>query len=356
MKRNQPFNALPLLPPKCDLETKAILKKAILAHRELAELKGSSALIPNQSVLIQVIGLQEAKMSSEIENIVTTNDELYRAVDGNHSVDPQTKEVLRYKDALWHGYQALRQKKRLLNAVLFEEIVEIITGRDSNIRRLPGTCLKDGQGRVIYTPPEGEGEIRDLLTNLERYIYSQEKIDPLIKLAIMHYQFEAIHPFFDGNGRTGRIINLLYLIEERVLELPILYLSRFLISQKRQYYELLQGVTEKEEWEPWVVFILDAIIDTAQITRRRVVKIKNLIIETSELIKEKLPKIYSVELIEILFTHPYCKIAFLERAGIARRQTASIYLQKLEDLGILVGMQRGKEKYYMNVQFLDLLG
>jgi len=224
-----PYNDLPLLPPPGELETRAVLKKAIAANKALAELKGAGELIPDQSLLIQAIGLQEAKLSSEIENIVTTNDELYRAfADQGQRTNPHTKEVLRYKDALWHGFKMIKEENRPLTTRLFEELFQIIKETTAGVRRMPGTKLANPFGEVIYTPPEGEGIIRDKLANLERFIYDDSDLDPLIKLAVMHYQFEAIHPFTDGNGRTGRIINILYLVEVGLLDIPVLYLSRYI--------------------------------------------------------------------------------------------------------------------------------
>lgn len=355
MDANKPFNELPLLPPGCNLESSKILKQAIVANREIAELKGIAHLIPNQGILIQIIGLQEAKLSSEIENIVTTNDELYRAYgDRNLAMSPNTKEVIRYKDALWHGYNSIK-KGRVLNVSLFEEIVEIITDKKSGIRKLPGTKLANPLGNIVYSPPEGESLIREKLTNLEKFINLDYDIDPLIKLAIIHYQFEAIHPFYDGNGRSGRIINILYLIDQKLLDVPILYLSRYIIDNKLNYYLKLRAVTEKNEWEDWIVFMLEAIIKTASITKEKILAIQKLMNETCEIIKKKLPKIFSKELLEVIFYHPYCKIKFLEEAKIAHRQTASIYLQQLESIGIMKGIKKGREIYYINHAFWKFL-
>jgi Fic family protein len=353
----KPFNELPFLPPNVAIETPKLLKKAIESHKELAELKGLSSLLPNQSVLIQTIGLQEAKLSSEIENIVTTNDELYRAfADEGQQTDPHTKEVLRYNEALWYGYQVILNRNQLLTPPLFEELASIITGQTSSIRKLTGTQLKNpATGQVIYTPPEGENLIRDKLSNLCRFIYEYSEIDPLIKLALIHYQFEAIHPFYDGNGRSGRIINILFLIEQSLLSSPILYLSKYIIENKQSYYTLLKNVTEKQEWEPWILFILEAVALTAKLTREKILAIKQLMEETIEKIKKLRPKIYSKDLVEALFKHPYCKIQFLEDFQIAKRQTASLYLQELENIGILQGIKKSRDKYYINHDFLRLL-
>lgn len=245
-KKEQPYNSLPLLPPSIELETKDILKAAIDANKSLAELKGIAKTIPNQSILISTLPLQEAKLSSEIENIATTNDKLYEAfASSSENYDPQTKEVLRYREALWEGYNKLN-KRGLLTTNLFVEIYRRIKGTDAGIRNTPGTRIKNSKGEILYTPPEGEIIIREKLKNLEEFIHNTgDNIDPLIKMALIHYQFEAIHPFTDGNGRTGRIINVLYLIQQNHLELPILYLSRFIIENKNKYYELLRNVTEK---------------------------------------------------------------------------------------------------------------
>lgn len=351
-----PYNELPLLPPAGDLETKTILKKTITANRALAELKGVGGLIPDQSLLIQTIGLQEAKLSSEIENIVTTNDELYRAfADQGQRTNPHTKEVLRYKDALWHGFRAIKHENRPLTTRLFEELFQIIKETMAGVRRTPGTKLANALGEIIYTPPEGESVIRDKLANLEKFLYRDDDLDPLIKLAVIHYQFEAIHPFTDGNGRTGRIVNILYLIETGLLDIPILYLSRHIIDNKGSYYAGLKQVTEYQSWEPWVLYMLDAIEQTALTTRERIVSIRELMRESIERVRRELPKIYSKDLLELLFRQPYCKIHFLEEGGIAHRQTASIYLKELERIGLLHGIKMGRELYYLNTKLLDLL-
>ncbi len=351
-----PYNELPLLPPPGELETRAVLKKAIAANKALAELKGAGELIPDQSLLIQAIGLQEAKFSSEIENIVTTNDELYRAfADHGQRTNPHTKEVLRYKDALWHGFKMIKEENRPLTTRLFEELFQIIKETTAGVRRMPGTKLANPFGEVIYTPPEGEAIIRDKLANLERFIYDDSDLDPLIKLAVMHYQFEAIHPFTDGNGRTGRIINILYLVEVGLLDIPVLYLSRHIIDHKSAYYAGLKQITRNHDWEPWIIYMLDAIVQTARITRERILGIRNLMREGIEQVKQQLPKVYSKDLLELLFRQPYCKIRFLEEAGIAQRKTASQYLRELERIGMLTPVKAGREVYYLNTALLKLL-
>jgi len=352
----QPYNDLPLLPPKIDLESKAVLKRAIAANRALAELKGAGELLPNQAVLIQSIGLQEAKISSEIENIVTTNDELYRAfANPGSKAEPHTKEVLRYNDALWHGFDSITNQNRPLTTNLFEELFQLIKQSRAGVRKTPGTKLANSKGTIIYTPPEGEAVLRDKLANLERFIYAEDDIDPLIKLAVIHYQFEAIHPFTDGNGRTGRILNILYLIEVGLLDIPVLYLSRYIIENKNNYYSGLRKVTEKGNWEGWLLYMLKAVEHTARTTRERILAIRNLMQADIEKVRTKLPKIYSKDLLELLYRQPYCKIRFLEEAGIARRQTASHYLKELTSIGILEPFKYGREVYYINDKFLKLL-
>lgn len=354
--RNTPYNDLPDLPPTIDLETVPVLKMAVKANKAIAELKISGHLIPNQAVLIQALGLSEAKLSSEIENIVTTNDELYKAfADGNITIEPQTKEVLHYKDALWHGFHALTQRKRLLTTPLFIELVQILKNSTQGLRTLPGTKLVNPAGEIKYTPPEGDHIIRKKLSNLETFMHTETSLDPLIKMAVMHYQFEAIHPFPDGNGRTGRILNILYLVDKQLLDLPILYLSRYIISNKAAYYNGLQQVTESNAWEPWVLYMLQGLEETAIATKKQILNIHHLIHETADKVRSKLPRIYSKDLIEILFRSPYCKIKFLEECGIAKRQTASVYLKELEQLGILRGFKMGRDIYYVNDLFLKAL-
>lgn len=351
-----PYNELPLLPPDKELETKEVLKKAITANKALAELKGAGDLVPNQAVLIQAIGLQEAKLSSEIENIVTTNDELYRAfASEGQKAEHHTKEVLRYNEALWFGYNWLKDKNYPLTTNLFEELFRIIKHSESGVRKIPGTTLANDKGEVIYTPPEGESLLRDKLGNLEKYIYADDFIDPLIKLVVIHYQFEAIHPFTDGNGRTGRILNILYLIEQGLLEIPILYLSRYIIENKTEYYMRLRSVTEDGDWVGLILYMLDAIEHTAIDTKKKILSIRDLVNRDIEIVREKLPKIYSKDLVELLYRQPYCKISILVKAGIAKRQTASIYLKELEDIGLLRAIKMGRDIYYINDDFLNLL-
>lgn len=346
-ERSSPYNDLPLLPPAVELETKAVLKQAISTNRVLANLRGLAAQIPNQGVLINSIVLQEARLSSEIENIVTTSDELYRAdADADGKTDPHTKEVLRYREALNFGFKEL--SKRPLTTNLFIDIVRIIKEVEFGIRRIPGTALQNDRKEVVYTPPVGEDVIRAKLANLEQFIHAEDGLDPLVKMAVMHYQFEAIHPFEDGNGRTGRILNLLYLVQSDLLDIPVLFLSRYIIANKAGYYEGLRGVTENQDWENWILYMLRAVESTAQQTFDQVTRIRALMEQVRERVQKEAFGIYSKDLVEVIFRHPYTKIQFLVDAGIAKRQTASTYLQTLAGLGILRPDKHGREMYYIN--------
>jgi len=354
---NKPYNELPLLPPKAEIETKPILRKTITAGRALAELKGLGATIPNQSVLVTSLILQEARSSSEIENIVTTNDSLFRAFTANTGkIDPATKEVLRYREALWEGFADLK-KRPILSTNLFIKLVQIIRENQSGIRNFPGTAVSNAAtGQIIYMPPEGDAIIRDKLKNLEEYIHEEDAVDPLITLAIMHYQFESIHPFSDGNGRTGRIINILFLVFKELLELPVLYLSKYIIENRSDYYRLIRGVTEHQQWEPWILYMLDAIEKTAVYTKDKIIAIRDLLEETRQFARENLPdKVYSKELIELLFHQPYTKVKFLVDAGIAQRKTAAEYLKELEKIEVLKLQKTGKENLYLNAKLYKLL-
>lgn len=355
--RHKPYNKLPSLPPKADIETRRILRKTITAGRALAELKGLGETIPNQVILVNSLVLQEAKASSEIENIITTNDALFKAFTAKTGkVDPATKEVLRYREALWEGFNALK-KRPVLATNLFVKIVQTIKKNEAGIRRTTGTTIINrATGEVIYTPPEGESVIRDKLKNLEDFLHADNRLDPLIQLAVIHYQFEAIHPFPDGNGRTGRIINPLFLVLKKLLELPVLYLSKNIIDRKNEYYRLLRRVTENGEWESWIIYMLDAVEHTADLTRQRILSIRNLMIDTMEFSRKKLPaRVYSKELIEILFRQPYTKGQFLVDARIAERKTAAEYLKELEKIGVLKGQKIGKEMLYLNTKLYSLL-
>jgi Fic family protein len=354
----QPYNQLPQLAPGSDLESRTVLKACIEARAALAELKQAAELIPNQTMLINTIPLLEAKDSSEIENIVTTTDRLFQyahAPAGADSADAATKEALRYRTALHRGYQSL--KERPLCTATAVEVCRTLKGADMDIRRSPGTQLiKDRTGEVIYTPPEGESHLRDLLGNWERFLHEQTDLDPLVRMAVGHYQFEAIHPFTDGNGRTGRVINILYLIQAGLLGLPILYLSRHVIAHKADYYGLLLGVTREQAWEPWLLFMLQAVAETSRWTTGKIAAIRKLADHTAEHVRARLPKIYTRELVDVIFEQPYCRIGNLVEKGISQRQAASRYLHDLADLGVLREMAFGKEKLFIHPRLLQLLG
>ncbi len=353
--RRRPYNALPPLPPRADLESRAILKQCILARAALAELKQATALIPNPTVLINTIPLLEAKDSSEIENIVTTTDELFRhADDGGEHADAATKEALRYRTALYQGFESLRDHP--LSTRTAVQVCSAIKGVDMDVRRTPGTQLvNDRSGQAIYTPPEGEALLRSLLANWERFIHEQPELDPLIRMAVAHYQFEAIHPFGDGNGRTGRVLNILTLIQDDLLSLPVLYLSRYIIQHKADYYRLLAEVTRDAAWEAWVLYMLRAVEQTARWTTDKIAALRALRAHTGEHVRQRLPKIYSHELVETLFEQPYCRIANLVAKGIAQRQAASRYLQDLVGAGVLREQAVGREKLFIHPKLMQLL-
>jgi len=355
--RAKPYNELPLLPPDINLEHNELLKEAIQANKSLAELKGVAQTIPNQTMLVNTLPLQEARLSSEIENVLTTNDLLYEAMASTkNNYDPQTKEVLRYREALWEGYNELK-KNDLLTTNLIVRLYQKIKNTNAGIRNTPGTKISNSKGETVYTPPEGENIIRDKLKNLEDFIHNdQDTIDPLIKLAVIHYQFEAIHPFTDGNGRTGRIINILYIIQQKLLDLPVIYLSRYVIENKNEYYKLLRNVTEKYDWIPWINYILKGLNNTATDTINKIIEIRKLFESTLDEMKIKLSsRVYSKELIELLFMQPYCKVEYVVNAGIVKRQTAAEYLKEIEKTGLLKSKKVGKEVLYLNVRLLEIL-
>lgn len=343
---------LPELPPRVDLETKAILKQLAVSHRYLAELKGVARTIPNQNILIQTLPLLEAKDSSAIENIVTTHDELYRMELLEDSFQSSAaKEVQNYRTALRYGFEKVKGKSLLTNNLILE-IQKIVKKQESGFRTLPGTDLKNFiTGEVVYTPPQLKDDIIRLMNNLEKIINEANlyPIDPLIKMAVIHYQFESIHPFYDGNGRTGRIINILYLVLNQLLDIPILYLSRYIIQNKEKYYNLLQSVRENGNWEEWVLYILKGVEETSKNTIYMIESIKELMDKYKKEISTNYKKIYSHELLNLLFKHPYTKIDFLEKElGIAR-QTASKYLDVLAEGGYLKKEKFGRNNLYINV-------
>ena len=343
------------LPLTTEIETKQILKKAISANRALANLNGVAKTIPNQNIIINSLVLQEAKDSSEIENIITTHDELYKSTIDTSNISQATKEVNSYAKALKEGFKLVKEHELLIvrDIVAIQAILE---NNHAGVRKQAGTVLKnETTGEVVFTPPQSEDEIRELLTNLEMYINTQDDVDPLIKMAMIHHQFESIHPFYDGNGRTGRIINILYLVLNGLLEIPILYLSRYIIQHKAQYYQLLQDARVKGTWEEWILFMLDGVEQTSQETIQMIHTINELMETTAKEIQEKLPKLYSKDLVEILFVHPYTKIEFLINNMNLHRDTASKYLKELEKIEILNSIKIGRSKFYINTQLYDLL-
>ena len=351
----QPYNQLPTLPPSLDaIETRAVLKACISARAAVAELKKAGELIPNQSMLINLLPLLEAKDSSEIENIVTTTDKLFQYALEDKGADHATKEALRYRTALYQGFVQLEKKPLCTTTAI--EVCSTLKHAEMEIRKVPGTLIgNQTTGEIIYTPPAGEKVIRDLLTNWERFLHDDDDLDPLIKMAVGHYQFEAIHPFYDGNGRTGRILNVLYLIECGLLTLPILYLSRFIVHNKQDYYRLLNQVTKDQNWEDWLLFMLKGVEQTALWTSDKITAIRALIESTTDYIKAQLPKIYSYELVQLIFEQPYCRISNLVERDIAKRQTASAYLKQLTDVGILQEINSGKEKLFMHPRLMTLM-
>ncbi len=348
------YNELPPLPPAADIESKAILKKWGLARSALAELRLAGPLIPDPSVLLSAIPLLEAKDSSEIENIVTTNDALFREASlGEHDGDPAAKEAVRYRTALYYGLESI--KERPLSSRTTIEICRLVTNIDLDVRSVPVTLRNRHTGEIIYTPPQEQGRLREMLSNWEKYLHEATDIDPLIRMAVLHYQFEAIHPFEDGNGRTGRILNVLCLIQEGLLDLPTLYLSRFILRNRGEYYKLLERVTSHGEWEPWILYMLTAVHETSTWTTNKIKAIRALMDETKAYVQSAAPNIYSSELIDLIFTLPYCRIANVTEKNIAKRQTASIYLKELSRFGVLEEEKVWREKIYLHRKYLDLL-
>lgn len=355
-KPNIPYNDLPPLPPKQDIESKTILKRCIAARASLARLKQAAELILNQAMLINTLPVMEARASSEIENIVTTTDKLFQSLQmDTERQDPATKEALQYRTALFAGYESLTSRP-LCTQTAIMVCNAIKHPYEMAIRKTGGTALKGGNsGNVVYTPPEGEETIRGKLANWERFIHESGDLDPLIIMAAAHYQFEAIHPFTDGNGRTGRILNSLLLIEKGLLDLPILYLSRYIIENRADYYRLLLGVTERQDWESWIIYILDGVADTADWTVAKIDAIRRLFEQTRQHIRTHAQGIYTHELVNLLFEQPYTRIANLEAAGIAKRQTASKYLKELSDIGVLQEIAIGRDKLFIHPRLMELL-
>jgi len=347
---------LKLLPPSVELETKQVLKQLAKTHRALAELKGFADTMPNKNILINAVLINEAKDSSAIENIVTTHDELFQAMSKAANSSPAAKEVVNYRAALWQGCKSV-QERQLLTINMIIEIQGIIEENRAGIRKLPGTVLRnESTGEVVYTPPDNETEILALLSNLEKYINEdQDNLDPLVKLAVIHYQFESIHPFYDGNGRTGRIINVVYLVLKELLDSPILYLSKYVMRNKNAYYRLLQEVREKDNWEEWVLYVLKGIEQTAEETLQLIKKINAVVADAGEKIRAGLPKLYSRELIDLLFFEFYTKTTFIERGLNVSRKTAGVYLASLEEAGFLQSQKIGKERIYMNRLLFEVI-
>lgn len=353
-QRDIPYNGLPLLPPASNAwETIAVYKKLSEARAALAELKGRLPVIPNPLMLINTLVLQEAKDSSTIENIVTSNDQLFKAFSSSKSTsDPATKEVLRYREALWKAYTDIHSS----NDFSVERAVAIfktITNNSEGVRKKQVWIGNPAQ--LVYTPPEPGKILEEKLHNWFQFAANDRTVDPLIKMAMMHYQFEAIHPFSDGNGRTGRILNILYLGVEHLLDLPVLYLSKYILEYRNDYYRSLREVTENNNWEGWILYMLEAVKQTSTVTLMKVNAIYQHYVDTIQKVKNEGADIYSRELIEVIFSQPYCKIAILEEKNIASRNTASKYLHRLEELGILEPDMSGRETLYKNIGLLDIL-
>jgi len=351
----RPYNDLPPLPPAADIETRPILKSCIEARAALAALKHAGALIPNQGVLINTIPLLEAQASSEIENIVTTTDALFRYAQlAQENADPATKEALRYRTALREGVESLRRKP--LSTSTAVAVCSTIKGMQMDIRKVPGTALQNqATGATIYTPPAGAALLREKLANWERFIHDESGIDTLVRMAVAHYQFEAIHPFTDGNGRTGRVLNQIMLVEQDLLALPVLYLSRYIIRNKTDYYRLLLAVTQHAEWEEWILYVLRGVHETANWTMAKIHAIRDLMTHTTGYVRTQTPKLYTRELAELIFVQPYCRIQNFVEAGLGHRETASIYLKALCDIGILRETKVGREKLFIHPKFISLL-
>lgn len=357
-ERTLPYNDLPDLPPAGFVESNEIFRHLAKAARYLGELNGLCASLPEPQLLINTIVLQESKDSSAIENIVTTQDELYKAASEEGTASHAAKEVLSYREALYVGLEKMNNQQGLLLTNTMVEIVQTIKQNNSGIRSTPGTALKNAiNGEVIYTPPCCEDVVREKLAALENFINDAllSQLDPLVKMALLHYQFEAIHPFSDGNGRTGRILNALYLVQQGLLTQPVLYLSSYIIKYKTEYYQLLRGVTEQNNWHDWVMYMLTALIETAQLTTQ---KIRSMLLMKDRFetqMKRVLGSSFSYELLQLMFALPYLKVELLEKKGIAHRQTASGWLKKLSDAGILRPQKIGRTTYYVNYQLMEVL-
>ena len=354
---------IPTLPLPYDLETVAVLKQLNKANKKLAELKGIARTIPNENILISMLALQEARDSSAVENIVTTQDDLYQAgvSDNIRIINPATKEVLRYREAIFEGFEMVRKNKILSNNVI-KKVQEKVKQNNAGFLVSPSKALvNQSDGRVIYTPPQDIDEVNDKMSNLEAFINNQElsSLDPLIKMAIIHHQFESIHPFGDGNGRTGRIVNILYLVITDLLDLPILYLSRYITHHKGEYYHLIQAIRDKntdnaKEWVEWILFILKGVEETAGNTIELVKGISHLMAEYKNVLRPIFDKAYKHELINNLFFHPYTKIEYMQHDMMVQRKTAAKYLDRIVETGLLEKVKKGRENYYINVKLCNL--
>ncbi len=346
------------MPLQADVETRAVLRKTALAHKALAELKGVITSIPNQNILTETLTLREARESSAVENIISTFAEVYQSsLFTNRFASPAAKEVHLYAKALKTGFQLVKKSGLLTNNLILQ-IQEQVEGNKAGFRKLPGTkLLNDKTGEVVYVPPQDHDTIVSLMNNLEIFMNDDGMMDadPLVKMAIMHHQFESIHPFYDGNGRTGRIINILFLIQKNLLDLPVLYLSRYIIKHKNDYYRLLQKVRQTGEWEEWIIYMLDGIEQTANESIILIGHIKNLMQQYKQTIRTELPKIYNQDLLNNLFKYPYTKIEYLEKDLDISRSTAIRYLKELEKLNLLVKQKIGRDNFYINKQLFDLL-
>jgi len=357
MGQNAPHFMLDKLPPLREkVETIEILRQTNKSTAALAELKGIAKTIPNQSMLINAIVIQEAKDSSEIENIITTQDELYKALTVNKAnISPETKEVVNYRKAIFYGFN-LAKKQEFLRVNDIVSIQQKLVDNTAGIRSTPGTVLKnDKTGEIVYTPPQDKAEILDLLTNFIIHFNKSDDLSPLINLAILHYQFESIHPFYDGNGRTGRILNILYLILNELIEVPILYLSSYIIDNKPEYYKLLNQTNTTGQWEEWIMFMLKAVEHTSKDTIIQITNIKNQLDSTIIKVQEKAPKIYRKELVELLFEQPYSKIEFVVNKLGVERKAASRYLKELEYIGVVESQKVGRETIYINRELIEIL-
>ncbi|GLR27039.1 Fic family protein [Limnobacter litoralis] len=354
----QPTYAIPDLPPRqLNPDQVEILKELALAHRYLAELKGSAKSIPNQAILIDTLALQEAKASSEIESYVTTQDELFQAdLQLAQWVSPAAKEVARYREAMKAGFRQMQNQQGLLTNSNLITLFQILKSSSGGFRQSPGTVLKNERtGETVFVPPQNQDDIVQHMSNLERFINTSDDLDPIVKMTLIHHQFESIHPFMDGNGRVGRMLSVLYLSKAGLLDAPILYMSRYINSHKADYYRLLQAVRDQGNWNEWVLFMLRAVANTAKAAVELVDGMRRLMSETKLKLRTELPKIYSQDLLNNLFRHPYTRIEFLQQELQISRPTASKYLRELEKLGLLVGHAQGKQIYFINQALTTLL-